>query len=58
MTVEPVTRDWVREFNRSLAGTATSIAITDRNVSFPAKLLKRKRPYLFRLTWSDDALAV
>ena len=58
MTVESVTRNWVREFNRSIAGTASSIAITDRNVAFPAKLLKRKQPYLSRLVWTVGALAV
>lgn len=46
-----IPRDWVREFNRSVASGASSIAMSHRCTQFVDKLLRRKNPYLFRLVW-------
>jgi hypothetical protein len=46
-----IPRDWVREFNRSVASGASSIAMSHRRTHFLGTLLRRKNPYLFRLVW-------
>lgn len=48
-----VPRDWVREFNRSIASGASSIAMSHRRADFLGTLLRRKNPYLFRLVWDS-----
>lgn len=47
-----VGRDWVREFNRSLAYGASSLAFAHRRSPWLRKLLSRKDPYLFHLQWT------
>jgi hypothetical protein len=56
-SIHPVGRDWVREFNRSVASGATSIAISHRRSVFLKTLLCRKKPYLFRLIWNSAGTA-
>lgn len=46
-------RDWVREFNRSVASGASSVAMSHRRADFLGTLLRRKNPYLFRLVWGN-----
>jgi hypothetical protein len=46
-----VSRDWVREFNRSVASGASSIAMSHRRADFLGTLLRRKNSDLFRLMW-------
>lgn len=48
-----IARDWVREFNRSVASGAASIAIAHRRSEFLKTLLCRRKPYLFRLIWDS-----
>jgi hypothetical protein len=51
VSVHDIHRDWVREFNRSVASGASSIAMSHRCAHFLGTLLRRKKPYLFRLVW-------
>ena len=51
VSVHDISRDWVREFNRSVASGASSIAMSHRRALFLGTLLRRKNPYLFRLVW-------
>jgi hypothetical protein len=51
VSVHEVPREWVREFNRSVASGASSIAMSHRRADFLGTLLRRKNPYLFRLVW-------
>jgi hypothetical protein len=51
ISVHDVPRDWVREFNRSVASGASSIAMSHRRAHFLGTLLRRKNPYLFQLVW-------
>jgi hypothetical protein len=51
VSAHDVPRDWVREFNRSVASGASSIAMSHRRALFLGTLLRRKNPYLFRLVW-------
>jgi hypothetical protein len=50
-TAHDIPRDWVREFNRSVASGASSIAMSHRQSHFLGKLLRQKNPYLFHLAW-------
>ena len=45
-------REWVREFNRSQAAGATSVAFAHRRSTWLHKLLQRQEPYLFQLRWT------
>lgn len=56
ITVHPAPREWLRDFNRSIAGSAVSIAMAHRAAPFLRTLLNRKDPYLSRLVWSDASL--
>jgi hypothetical protein len=51
VSIHDVPRDWVREFNRSVASGASSIAMSHQRADFLGTLLRRKNPYLFRLVW-------
>jgi hypothetical protein len=51
VSVHDVPREWVHEFNRSVASGASAIAMSHRRASFLPTLLRRKNPYLFRLVW-------
>jgi hypothetical protein len=46
-------RDWVREFNRSVASGASSVVMSHCRADFLGTLLRRKNPYLFRLVWDN-----
>jgi hypothetical protein len=47
-----VTKDCVREFNRSLASGATKLAFSHCKAPWIATLLDRTKPYLSRLVWT------
>jgi hypothetical protein len=51
ISIHEAPRDWVREFNRSVASGASSIAMSHRRAHFLGKLLRRKNAGLFRLVW-------
>jgi|SRR5688500_4397576 len=52
LTYEPAPKEWVREFNRSVASGAHRLVFTHRKTSWVGKLLHRSNPYLFRLRWT------
>jgi hypothetical protein len=56
-SIHRITREWVREFNRSVASGASSIALSHRQSLFLKTLLCRKQPYLFRLVWDPTETA-
>jgi hypothetical protein len=51
VSIHDIPREWVREFNRSVASGASSIGMSHRPAHFLGTLLRRKNPYLFRLGW-------
>jgi hypothetical protein len=52
LSFHPAPRDWVREFNRSLAWDASHLAFAHRKAPWLATLMHRSSPYLSRLVWT------
>ncbi len=52
LSFQAVPRDWVREFNRSLASEASTLVFTHEKALWVNTLLHRRKPYLFRLVWT------
>jgi hypothetical protein len=51
LSFEAAPRDWVREFNRSVAWGASHLAFAHRKAWWVATLMHRSKPYLSRLVW-------
>lgn len=47
-------KDWVREFNRSIASDASTLVFCHEKAAWLKTLLHRKKPYLFRLVWTGS----
>lgn len=52
LSFHPAPRDWVREFNRSLAPDASNLVFSHQKALWMATLLHRANPYLSRLVWT------
>jgi hypothetical protein len=52
LSFHPARRDWVREFNRSIAWDASSLAFAHRKALWLTTLMHRPQPYLSRLVWT------
>jgi hypothetical protein len=52
LSFHPAPRDWVREFNRSIAWDASHLAFAHRKALWLGTLMHRSKPYLSRLVWT------
>lgn len=52
LSLHPAPRDWVREFNRSIAWDASHLAFAHRKAPWLSTVMHRSDPYLSRLIWT------